>query len=105
MTSKKMNDFEKAKAVIIDKNNSLIDISKKYSIPYQTLKNWRANPESLKKAAWERVHLLAVIYDKIEGIKDRLYSDRGLRPSDDLYKAIDKAVFDLESEEEQLRDF
>lgn len=43
--------------------------------------------------------------DALEGIKDRLYSDRGLRPSDGLYKAIDKAVFDLESEEEQLRDF
>lgn len=43
--------------------------------------------------------------DALEGIKDRLYSDRGLRPNDSLYNSIDKAVFDLESEEEQLRDF
>lgn len=43
--------------------------------------------------------------DALEGIKDRLYSDRGLKPSDSLYNSIDKAVFDLESEKEQLRDF
>lgn len=63
MTSK-MNDCEKAKAVISDRNVSLIEISRKYKIPYQTLKNWRANPDKLKKAHWERVFLLANLYHK-----------------------------------------
>lgn len=63
MTSN-MNDFEKAKVFITNRNHKLIDISQEYDIPYQTLKNWRANPEKMRKSAWERVHLLAKIYDK-----------------------------------------
>lgn len=57
-----MNDFEKAKAFLADRNVKLIEISKKYKIPYQTLKNWSSDPDKLKKASWERVHLLADLY-------------------------------------------
>lgn len=59
-----MNDLEKAKLLIEDKNNSLIDISRKYDIPVQTLRNMRHDPSKMKKMSWERIHLLAKIYDK-----------------------------------------
>ena len=63
-----MNDFEKAKEFLINKNIKLIKLSKKYKIPYQTLKNWRSNPDKLKKASWERVYLLANLYDEYNEI-------------------------------------
>ena len=59
-----MNDLEKAKLLIENKNNSLVDISRKYNIPVQTLRNLRHDPSKMKKASWERVHLLAQIYDE-----------------------------------------
>ena len=57
-----MNDFEKAKAFITDKNNSLTELSKKTGISYSRLSVYRANPEKLKMAAWEKVHALANLY-------------------------------------------
>lgn len=59
----KMNDFEKAKSYVCDRNNRLADISKKSGIPVPTLNSYRANPEKLKTAAWERVYKLAIAYD------------------------------------------
>lgn len=54
-----MDEFEKAKTFICDKNHSLTKLSKISGIPLRTLKGYRAEPEKLKVAAWERVHLLA----------------------------------------------
>ena len=59
-----MNDLEKAKLLIENKNNSLVDISRKYNIPVQTLRNLRHDHSNMKKASWERVNLLAQIYDE-----------------------------------------
>lgn len=59
-----MNDFEKAKAFICNKNNGLSATSRKLGIPRPTLKVYRSDPDKLKKAAWERVHELAGLYDK-----------------------------------------
>lgn len=58
-----MNDFEKAKAFICDKNNSLTVMSEQLNIPLPTLKSYRGNPQKLKTAAWERVYMLAGEYD------------------------------------------
>jgi hypothetical protein len=58
-----MNEFEKAKALIVDKNNSLPEVSKKLKIPLPTLKAYRSEPEKLRTAAWKRVHALAGEYD------------------------------------------
>ena len=44
-----MNDLEKAKLLIENKNNSLVDISRKYNIPVQTLRNLRHDPSKMKK--------------------------------------------------------
>ncbi|WP_242363771.1 hypothetical protein [Limosilactobacillus antri] len=59
-----MDDFEKAKAFICDKNNGLSATSRKLGIPRPTLKRYRSDPETMKNAAWERVHELAALYDK-----------------------------------------
>ncbi|WP_242363418.1 hypothetical protein [Limosilactobacillus antri] len=59
-----MNDFEKARAFICDKNNGLSATSRKTGIPRPTLKRYRSDSEAMKKAAWERVHELAGLYDK-----------------------------------------
>lgn len=58
-----MNEFEKAKAFIVDKNNSLTEVSKRADIPLPTLKAYRSEPDKLRTAAWERVHRLAGEYD------------------------------------------
>lgn len=58
-----MNEFEKAKAVIVDRNNSLPHISKQLKIPLDTLKKYRHEPDKLRTAAWERVHEIAKLYD------------------------------------------
>lgn len=57
-----MNDFEKAKAFICDKNNSLPEASKKLGIPLPTLKAYRSEPEKLRTAAWNRVNEIASLY-------------------------------------------
>lgn len=62
-----MNEFEKAKAFITDKNNGLTETSKKLGIPVITLKKYRANPEKLRTAAWVRVYNLAKEYDAVRG--------------------------------------
>lgn len=64
-----LNEYQKAKTFIVNKNNSLIETSRKYKIPYQTLKQYRGNPEKLKKANWQRVHLLSTLYDQREAKK------------------------------------
>ena len=60
---KQMNEFEKAKVFIADKNNSLPEVSKRIGIALPTLKAYRSEPDKLRTAAWERVHALAGEYD------------------------------------------
>lgn len=57
-----MNEFEKAKAYVVDKNNSLPETSKLIGIPLPTLKAYRSEPEKLETAAWINVHKLAKLY-------------------------------------------
>lgn len=57
-----MNEFEKAKAFITDKNNSLPETSKLIGIPLPTLKIYRSEPDKLKTAAWIKVHKIAKLY-------------------------------------------
>lgn len=63
-----MDEITKAKKFILDKNNSLIELSKKYDIPYSTLRTLRVKPENLENRlqnmAYKRVHLFATLYDK-----------------------------------------
>ena len=60
------SELDRAKALIADKNNSLKQISEITKIPYQSLRNYRANISSLDKASWLRINLLSQVYDMFE---------------------------------------
>lgn len=64
-----MNEYEKARAVIVDRNNRLPKVSKQTGIPLPTLKAYRMHPDKLKTASWENVHKIAQLYhnDKEKG--------------------------------------
>lgn len=64
MHGNKMNDCEKAKALILDRTFKIPDIAKKSGIPYSTLRGYVAHPEKLETTAWNKVYALAQIYDK-----------------------------------------
>lgn len=64
-----MNEFEKAKAFITDRNNSLPETSKKVNIALPTLKSYRFDPDKLRTAAWERVHEIAKLYDSYAALR------------------------------------
>ena len=52
-------DLEKAQAFVNDRNNKLTKVSEKLGIPVRTLKEYRAHPEKLRVASWEREANLA----------------------------------------------
>lgn len=56
-------DLEKAQAFVNDRNNKLTKVSEKLGIPVRTLKEYRAHPEKLRVASWERVATLARFHD------------------------------------------
>ena len=56
-------DLEKAQAFVNDRNNKLTKVSEKLGIPVRTLKEYRAHPEKLRVASWERVATLARLYE------------------------------------------
>lgn len=58
-----MNDLDKAKKLVFDKNVSLSDLSSITKIPLETLKNMRYKRSKIENASWSRVHLLAEYYD------------------------------------------
>lgn len=59
-----MNEYEKARAVILDRNNSLPEIGKQLGIAVPTLRTHRQFPDKLKTASWEKVHKIAQLYKK-----------------------------------------
>lgn len=61
-----MNDLEKAKALVGDKNTSLKDLADKCKFSsYSTLRHDRVNLEKLEDASYQRIHELAKIYDTV----------------------------------------
>jgi hypothetical protein len=54
--------LDRAESVVKDKNKSLAQLSKETHIPEATLKSYRANPDKLSTAAWNRVDTLAKNY-------------------------------------------
>ena len=61
-----MNDLEKAKALVADKNTSLKDLADKCKFSsYSTLRHDRVNLEKLEDASYRRIHELAKIYDTV----------------------------------------
>ena len=64
-----INELDKAKAVLTDKNNSFAKMEKASGASIPTLKAYRADPEKLKTARWITVHKLASMYNKQEELK------------------------------------
>lgn len=60
-----MDDYEKARAVVLDKNNSFAELSKWSGMSIPRLKQFRADPEKLKTAKWIAVHKLANMYREV----------------------------------------
>ncbi|WP_049184089.1 hypothetical protein [Limosilactobacillus fermentum] len=59
-----INELDKAKAVVTDKNNSFAKLKKGSGVSIPTLKAYRADPEKLRTARWSTVHKLASMYNK-----------------------------------------
>ena len=57
-----MNEYQKARVVVLDKNNSFAELSKWSGMSIPRLKQFRADPEKLKTAKWIAVHKLAEMY-------------------------------------------
>lgn len=60
-----MNSLEKAQALVSDKNNSLVELTKKCKhSSYSTLRHDRVNIRKMEDASYKRIHELAKIYDE-----------------------------------------
>lgn len=57
-----MTEFDKAKAVIVDKNNSFAKLREVAGGSISRLNVYRHNPEKLRTARWIVVHNLASLY-------------------------------------------
>lgn len=83
-------DLEKAQAFVNDRNNKLTKVSEKLGIPVRTLKEYRAHPEKLRVASWERVASLAHLYDASYIMEDMTQEDmKGfMNYLNDMFKEI-----------------
>lgn len=64
-----LNDYEKARIVVQDKNNAMALLSERSGMSIARLNQYRARPDELKKAKWIAVHNLAELYDEKENGK------------------------------------
>lgn len=63
-----MNEYQKARSVVTDKNNSFAKLSKWSGMSIPRLKQFRAKPQKLETAKWIAVHKLVKMYDEKEKI-------------------------------------
>jgi hypothetical protein len=64
MKEEMMTELDKAKAVIVDRNNSFARLKEVSGVSIPRLKAYRADPEKLRTAKWSTVHKLASMYNK-----------------------------------------
>lgn len=57
-----MNDYEMARAAVLDKNNSFAKLHEKSGVSIPRLKEYRSNPDKLRTAKWITVYKLANMY-------------------------------------------
>lgn len=83
-------DLDKAQAFVNDRNNKLTKVSEKLGIPVRTLKEYRAHPEKLRVASWERVASLAHLYDASYIMDDMTQEDMNgfMNYLNDMFKEI-----------------
>ncbi len=64
------DEIAKVQKLLNNRSVSLKDLSNKLDIPYITLRSWVSYPTKMKKAAWSRVHKLAIFYET--EVKDKI---------------------------------
>ena len=106
------SELDRAKALLLNKNNSLAEINKQTKIPYQSLRNYRVNIDKLKDASWKRVNVLSQLYDIYEISKNMSQDDvKDLQSTiHDLFKDLhedyvdeqDRAMNTIISQMEQI---
>lgn len=57
-----MNEYEMARAVVLDKNNSFAKLHEASGVSIPTLKSYRSDPDKLLTARWVTVHKLSDMY-------------------------------------------
>lgn len=62
-TNEKEDDIAKVQKLLNNRSVSLKELSNKLDIPYITLRSWVSYPTKMPKAAWSKVHKLAIFYD------------------------------------------
>ena len=67
--SAKMNEFDKSKAVITNQSLTTSKVHRLSSLPYTTIDTYRKDLTKLDRAAWQRIHKLAQVYDEINANK------------------------------------
>lgn len=61
---KEITDLEKARVVVLDKNNSFKKLHEVSSCSVSRLRHYRCEPELLETARWITIHRLASLYDE-----------------------------------------
>jgi len=99
------SELDRAKALLLNKNNSLTEINKQTKIPYQSLRNYRVNIDKLKDASWKRVNVLSQLYDIYEISKNMSQDDvKDLQSTiHDLFKDLHEDYVDDVMSDEQDR--
>lgn len=99
------SELDRAKALLLNKNNSLAEINKQTKIPYQSLRNYRVNIDKLKDASWKRVNVLSQLYDIYEISKNMSQDDvKDLQSTiHDLFKDLHEDYVDDVMSDEQDR--
>lgn len=99
------SELDRAKALLLNKNNSLAEINKRTKIPYQSLRNYRVNIDKLKDASWKRVNVLSQLYDIYEISKNMSQDDvKDLQSTiHDLFKDLHEDYVDDVISDEQDR--
>lgn len=64
-----INELEKAKALLSNRNIKLTDLAEDTNIPYESLRTLRYDLSKVDKASYERVHTLATYYDMLPSSK------------------------------------
>lgn len=99
------SELDRAKALLLNKNNSLAEINKRTKIPYQSLRNYRVNIDKLKDASWKRVNVLSQLYNIYEISKNMSQDDvKDLQSTiHDLFKDLHEDYVDDVMSDEQDR--
>lgn len=102
MANYEASDLTNAQAIIEEHNIPLTELSKRTNIPLPTLKAYRADPDKLRVAAWERVRELSEL-----SVNFYLQQEVGLAKSLNFRNELPEIFNDLRSKyvDDEMKDF